>query len=72
MVSCGFYHNNDTKVEQPYRHFNTFFGDPIRARMTAAQNRIIHEDRLDEVAATTGQYLMGRLLELEKKHPRFI
>ena len=31
MLSCGFYHNNDTRVQQGYRQFNTFFGDPVRA-----------------------------------------
>lgn len=72
MLSCGFYHNNNTKVEQPYRHFNTFFGDPVRTQLTAAQNKVIKEDKLHEVAAATGAHMMGRLQELEKKHPRFL
>jgi 4-aminobutyrate aminotransferase/(S)-3-amino-2-methylpropionate transaminase len=47
MLSCGFYHNEATRVEQGYRHFNTFFGDPIRAQLSAAQNIVIKEDKLD-------------------------
>ena len=31
MLSCGFYHNHDTRVKQAFRHFNTFMGDPVRA-----------------------------------------
>ena len=31
MLSCGFYHMHETKSQQGYRHFNTFFGDPVRA-----------------------------------------
>ena len=41
MLSCGFYHKSETKLEQPYRHFNTFFGDPVRAQLSAAQNKVI-------------------------------
>lgn len=72
MLSCGFYHRDETRMQQGYRHFNTFFGDPVRAQLTAAQNKIIREDRLDEVAVTAGAHLQGRLRELEKKHPKFV
>ena len=46
MLSCGFYHRNETSGHQQYRHFNTFFGDSVRSILTAAQNRIIEEDGL--------------------------
>lgn len=45
----------------PYRHHNTFFGDPVRAILTAAQNDVIKEDSLAESAAETGAYLRGKL-----------
>ena len=72
MQSCGFYHRHDTRMMQGYRHFNTFFGDPVRAVLSAAQNKAIKADRLDEVAANTGAYLKSRLHEIEAKHPRFV
>ncbi len=31
FLSCGFYHRHETKSTTPYRHFNTFMGDPVRA-----------------------------------------
>lgn len=72
MLSCGFYHRDETRMMQGYRHFNTFFGDPVRAQLSACQNKIIKADKLDEVAMRTGAHLQGRLAELEKKHPRFV
>ena len=36
MLSCGFYHTEETKMETPNRHFNTYFGDPLRAWLTVA------------------------------------
>ena len=38
MLSCGFYHNEETRMVTPMRHHNTFFGDPARALLTSAQN----------------------------------
>jgi len=57
MLSCGFYHTHETQVMQPYRHFNTFFGDPVRAQLTAVQNKVIERDNLIENTAKTGTYL---------------
>ena len=58
MLSCGFYHNENTRMVTPYRHINTFLGDPVRAILTAEQNTVIKEDRLTELAAETGAYLV--------------
>ena len=38
MLSCGFYHTDQTRMVTPMRHHNTFFGDPVRACLTVAQN----------------------------------
>ena len=72
MLSCGFYHRHDTRVQQGYRHFNTFMGDPVRAQLTAAQNKIIEEDKLAEVAAQTGTHLQNRLFEISDKYPNLV
>ena len=56
----------------PFRHFNTFFGDPVRAILTMHLNKAIKEDNLVELAVETGAFLETRLNELAKKYPRFI
>ena len=72
MLSSGFYHNEDTKMTVPFRHHGTFFGDPVRAIITASQNEVIAEDKLSQLAAETGEYVKGKLNDLSKKHPQFV
>ena len=72
MLSCGFYHNENTRMVTPYRHMNTFLGDPVRAILTAEQNGVIKEDKLSELAVETGAYLVDKLEKLAQKHPQFI
>jgi hypothetical protein len=35
MQACGFYHSEDTKMETPMRHFNTWMGDAPRVFLAA-------------------------------------
>ena len=72
MLSCGFYHNENTRMVTPYRHMNTFLGDPVRAILTAKQNTVIKEDKLAENCRDTGAYLKEKLEALSAKHPHFI
>jgi len=69
MQSCGFYLRDEHKWTQPMRHFNTFCGDPIRALLSATQNKIIIDEKLVENTKATGKYLRPHLEELTKKHP---
>lgn len=72
MLSCGFYHNDDTQMVTPYRHHNTFFGDPTRAILTAHLNKLIKEDDLQGLAIETGDYLKSKLEDLSTKYPKFV
>ena len=72
MLSCGFYHNENTRMVTPFRHMNTFLGDPVRAILTAEQNKVIAEDRLADNCRETGAYLEAKLQELSAKHPNLI
>merc|ERR1712060_536586 len=64
MLSCGFYHNENTRMDTPFRHMNTFMGDPVRAVLTAAQNDVIKEDDLASKAHEVGSYLESKLVAL--------
>jgi len=72
MLSCGFYHAEETKMVTPYRHFNTWMGDPVRAHLTAEQNDIIRDDDLINQARVSGAYLHDKMRELEAAEPEFI
>ena len=72
MISSGFYHSEETRMVTPYRHFNTWMGDPARAYLTAEQNAIIREDDLCNQARVSGSYLHEKMLELQEAEPDFI
>lgn len=72
MLSCGFYHKTETKLETSYRHFNTFFGDPVRAQLSAAQNKVILGENLVDGVVEVGDYLKNRMMEVQKQHPKFV
>lgn len=72
MLSSGFYHNANTRMVTPFRHMNTFLGDPVRALLSVTQNDLIREDNLSQLAFDTGAYLETKLTSLAAKHPKFI
>ena len=72
MISCGVYHRPEHAMITPFRHFNTWMGDPLRAHMTAQQNSVIKEDNLINQAKVSGEYLHNKMLELQKKYPDVI
>ena len=59
-------------METPNRHFNTYFGDPLRSWLTMAQNSVIKEDNLCDLVKRSGDYLKNELEYLSEKHPNFI
>lgn len=66
MLSCGVYYKDESKMYTPYRHFNTFFGDPVRALLTAKLNEVVKEDNLIDLANETGAHLKAGLESLSK------
>ncbi|KAM0514949.1 hypothetical protein ACHAPE_006271 [Trichoderma viride] len=68
--AAGFYYGNPAlRPNKPYRQFNTWMGDPVRALLFRA---IVGEiERLDLVnhTAKVGDYLFSKLEGLQKKYP---
>lgn len=72
MLSCGVYYQDESKMYTPFRHFNTFFGDPVRAILTAELNKVVKEDKLIDLVNEVGDHLKGKLEDLSKKYPKHI
>jgi 4-aminobutyrate aminotransferase/(S)-3-amino-2-methylpropionate transaminase len=68
--AAGYYYRDPLlRPNKPYRQFNTWMGDPVRAHLFRA---IVDEiERLDLVrhTAKVGDYLYGQLEGLAKKYP---
>jgi 4-aminobutyrate aminotransferase/(S)-3-amino-2-methylpropionate transaminase len=69
MQASGFYHKTSHKAPQPYRNFNTWIGDPARAYQLKVTLEVIEQEKLIDLAATTGAHLYAGLLDLCKRFP---
>ena len=65
MCSAGFYYRNDLRVEEGYRVFNTWCGDPIKLMQTQIVVDTMRRDNLLENVQETGEYLMTSLSALD-------
>jgi len=49
-------------------YFNTFGGNPVSMAIASACMEVIRDEKLQENAATVGEYTMAKLRELKEKH----
>lgn len=69
MKAAGWYHNIDFRPNLPYRNFNTWMGDPIRALELEVILNEIEEKHLIENTVITGKYLLSGLEQLQSRFP---
>ncbi|KAK4703069.1 hypothetical protein P7C70_g3148, partial [Phenoliferia sp. Uapishka_3] len=64
MQAAGFYHAAETRASAPYRNFNTWMGDPVRALQAREMISVINKNSLVENTADVGDYLYSALASL--------
>lgn len=69
MQLGGFYMREDFFPKEPYRIFNTFLGDPLRAAQLEVICEVIRRDHLLENTAITGAFLVAGLEDLCQRYP---
>ncbi|WWC65717.1 4-aminobutyrate aminotransferase [Kwoniella dejecticola CBS 10117] len=57
MQAAGVFHKKDTRPNAPYRNYNTWMGDPIRALQAREMIRLIKQHDLVRHTASTGSSL---------------
>ncbi|KAI0019441.1 4-aminobutyrate aminotransferase [Xylariomycetidae sp. FL0641] len=68
--AAGFYFGDASlRPDRPYRQFNTWMGDPVRALLFQAIFEEIERLGLLEQTAQVGQYMYGSLEQLASKYP---
>lgn len=72
MQIGGYYSTEDGYADLPYRLFNTFLGDPLRAAQLAVIVEIIERDGLLENTRITGDYLVRGLEGLAARFPALL
>ena len=72
MQLGGFYCRASLMPAEPLRIFNTWLGDPLRGAQASVILDVMERDRLIELAALSGQKLVGALGELQARHPAWL
>ncbi|HEX4836652.1 MAG TPA: aminotransferase class III-fold pyridoxal phosphate-dependent enzyme [bacterium] len=58
--------------QNPYLHSSTFGGNPLACRAALATLDVLVEERLSEAAVVRGQQFLGRLRDIQRRHPAVI
>ncbi|GAA6052376.1 hypothetical protein JCM3770_000212 [Rhodotorula araucariae] len=69
MQAAGFYHAEATRPSLPYRNYNTWMGDPIRALQARELISFIKAHGLVQHTAVIGDELYGALAQLARRFP---
>ncbi|ODO06904.1 4-aminobutyrate aminotransferase [Cryptococcus amylolentus CBS 6273] len=64
MQAAGVYHKKETRPNAPYRNYNTWMGDPIRALQARKMIQLIEENSLVSHTATIGSILAACLSQV--------
>jgi putrescine aminotransferase len=56
----------------PYLHSSTFGGNPLACRAALATLSVVVEERLPEQAESLGHQFLGRLKEIQARHPHVV
>ncbi|GAA5934965.1 4-aminobutyrate transaminase [Sporobolomyces koalae] len=70
MQAAGFYHAAETRASLPYRNYNTWMGDPIRALQAREMIKFIDQHNLVQHTAEIGSKLFDSLATFASQHPR--
>ncbi|ETO20152.1 hypothetical protein RFI_17066, partial [Reticulomyxa filosa] len=68
MQTGGYYYQSKYKLQEGYRIFNTWSGDPIRLLQLEAFIQTLKDDNLLEVVRKSGECLMKGLYALQKTY----
>ena len=72
MQASGFYYSDEFRQKFPYKHFNTWMGDPVRTLLAAKQNEIIRDEDLMANANIVGKYFIDNLSKVSKDFPEWV
>jgi 4-aminobutyrate aminotransferase/(S)-3-amino-2-methylpropionate transaminase len=68
--AAGFYSHDKFRPNQPYRLYNTWMGDPVRAMQAAAIVREVQDKNLLDNVSRVGEYLQKELKDISRKYGR--
>uniref|UniRef100_A0A915IKH9 Uncharacterized protein n=1 Tax=Romanomermis culicivorax TaxID=13658 RepID=A0A915IKH9_ROMCU len=72
MLLGGYFYRDDMRVDEPFRIFNTWMGDPVKLSMLEIVVDVIKRERLLSRVNESGTKLLSGLEHLQTKYPSLI
>ncbi|TMS38062.1 hypothetical protein L596_004870 [Steinernema carpocapsae] len=70
MITGGYYFKEELRVNEPYRIYNTWMGDPSKLVVLEKALEVIKRDGLVEKTKNVGENLLAGLQKLEAAYPQ--
>jgi len=68
----GFFFRSEFKVDEAYRIFNTWMGDPLRMLQLKTIVQVIEQDRLIQLTRQAGAMLLDGLKQSQQRYPALL
>jgi len=72
LMTGGYFYSDELHMDEPYRIFNTWLGDPTKIMLLEETLKVIKRDGLLDVVKESGAALEDGLLELQDSFPKLI
>jgi 4-aminobutyrate aminotransferase/(S)-3-amino-2-methylpropionate transaminase len=72
MMTGGYYYRDEFHLDEPYRIFNTWLGDPTKIMLLEETIKVIERDNLLDVVQNSTTALEDGLSEIQEKFPKLI
>uniref|UniRef100_A0A1I8BCI3 Gamma-amino-N-butyrate transaminase n=1 Tax=Meloidogyne hapla TaxID=6305 RepID=A0A1I8BCI3_MELHA len=72
LLTGGYYYKNSLRVNEPYRIYNTWMGEPTKLVLLEKIVQIVKRDQLVNKAKNIGNSLLVELNKLEKRYPNML
>ncbi|OWA53240.1 4-aminobutyrate aminotransferase, mitochondrial [Hypsibius exemplaris] len=72
MMTGGYFYTDEMHLDEPYRIFNTWLGDPTKIMLLEETVKVIKRDNLLEVVKDSADALEEGLLDIQNSFPKLI
>uniref|UniRef100_A0A915MFM8 4-aminobutyrate aminotransferase n=1 Tax=Meloidogyne javanica TaxID=6303 RepID=A0A915MFM8_MELJA len=72
LLTGGYYYKDSLRVNEPYRIYNTWMGEPTKLVLLEKIVQVIKRDQLVQKAKNVGNDLLAELKNLEKCYPHLL
>lgn len=72
MMLGGYFYSDDYRINEPFRIFNTWMGDPSKLLLLESVVNVIKRDKLIDLVNQSGEKLLHGLIHLQNVYPNLL